>query len=80
MSQEENKAGLSRRQLLGSTAAAAAAAGAVGAGAITLGSSAMTPALAQARNNHEVKPGELDEYYVFFSGGHSGEVRILGLP
>jgi nitrous-oxide reductase len=81
MSQEELKAGLSRRQLLGSTAAAAAAAGAVGAGAITLGSSAMTPALAQAAgNNYEVKPGELDEYYVFFSGGHSGEIRILGLP
>ena len=81
MSQEENKAGLSRRQLLGSTAAAAAAAGAVGAGAITLGSSAMTPALAQAaRNNYEVKPGELDEYYVFVSGGHSGEVRVVGLP
>ncbi len=81
MSQEENKAGLSRRQLLGSTAAAAAAAGAVGAGAITLGSSAMTPALAQAAgNNYEVKPGELDEYYVFFSSGQSGEVRILGLP
>lgn len=81
MSQEENKSGLSRRQLLGSTAAVAAAAGAVGAGAITLGSSAMTPALAQAAsNNHEVKPGELDEYYVFFSSGQSGEVRILGLP
>ncbi|MCO5147617.1 MAG: TAT-dependent nitrous-oxide reductase [Aquamicrobium sp.] len=80
MSQEETRTGLSRRQLLGSTAAAAAAAGAVGAGAITLGSSAMTPALAQARNSYEVKPGELDEYYVFFSGGHSGEIRILGLP
>ncbi|MCO5158124.1 MAG: TAT-dependent nitrous-oxide reductase [Aquamicrobium sp.] len=80
MSQEETRTGLSRRQLLGSTAAAAAAAGAVGAGAITLGSSAMTPALAQARNSYEVKPGELDEYYVFFSGGHSGEIRVLGLP
>lgn len=81
MSQEENRTGLSRRQLLGSTAAAAAAAGAVGAGAITLGSSAMTPALAQAAgNNYEVKPGELDEYYIFVSGGHSGEVRVVGCP
>jgi nitrous-oxide reductase len=80
MSQEETR-GLSRRQLLGSTAAAAAAAGAVGAGAITLGSGAMTPALAQAAgNNYEVKPGELDEYYVFFSSGQTGEVRIVGLP
>lgn len=80
MSQEENKSGLSRRQLLGSTAAVAAAAGAVGAGAITLGSSAMTPALAQAANSYEVKPGELDEYYIFVSGGHSGEVRVVGCP
>ena len=81
MSQEENRTGLSRRQLLGSTAAAAAAAGAVGAGAITLGSSAMTPALAQAAaRDYEVKPGDLDEYYVFFSSGQTGEVRIVGLP
>jgi nitrous-oxide reductase len=38
-----------------------------------------TPATAEARS-HEVRPGELDDYYGFFSGGHSGEVRVLGLP
>ncbi|TAA56397.1 TAT-dependent nitrous-oxide reductase [Shinella sp. JR1-6] len=79
MSQDETKAGLSRRQLLGSTAVAA---GAVGTGALALGSITAAPALAQAAasGNYEVKPGELDEYYVFFSSGQTGEVRILGLP
>ena len=29
---------------------------------------------------HELSPGELDEYYHFSSGGHSGEARVIGLP
>ncbi len=85
MSQDEiKKIGLNRRQLLGTTAVAAAAAGAVGAGgALTLASGAVSPAAAQSAsgaNTYEVKPGELDEYYVFFSSGQSGEVRIVGAP
>lgn len=85
MSQDETKkSGLNRRQLLGTTAVAAAAASAVGAGgALTLASGAVSPAAAQtaaAGSSFEVKPGELDEYYVFFSSGQSGEVRIVGAP
>ena len=81
MSQEDNRAGLNRRQLLGSTAAVAAVAGAGGAGALTLSVGGATPAKAQAAaGSHEVKPGELDEYYAFFSSGQTGELRIAGVP
>ena len=27
-----------------------------------------------------VPPGDLDEYYMFYSGGHSGQVFVAGLP
>lgn len=95
MSDESSKKGLSRRDMLGTTAAVGAA-GATGvAGGIGLSQSgAIISAEAQTRpaapaapaarpavaNRYEVKPGELDEYYVFFSSGQSGEVRIIGCP
>lgn len=35
---------------------------------------------AAAHGKHDVPPGQLDEYYAFSSGGHSGDVRIYGYP
>lgn len=80
MSDRNIETGLSRRQLLGSTAVAAVAGAATVGGALVVSSITAAPALAAGGQAFEVKPGELDEYYVFFSGGHSGELRILGLP
>ncbi|HLP70316.1 MAG TPA: TAT-dependent nitrous-oxide reductase, partial [Rhizobium sp.] len=82
MSNEE-KMRLNRRQMLGTTAIAAAAGAASVGGALTLTGGAATPAKAQEAaggNTYEVKPGELDEYYAFFSSGQTGEVRVVGVP
>ncbi len=87
---EDIKSGLNRRQLLGSTMALAAGAGTVaprallGAGAGLVAGGVATQAAAQGASTgglpYHVGPGELDEYYVFLSGGHSGEVRVVGAP
>lgn len=77
--------GCTRRVLLGTTtkvATLAGLAGLGGAGVAGLGAAALTGS-AQAATpsaSAHVAPGQIDEYYGFWSGGHSGEVRIVGLP
>ena len=37
-------------------------------------------ALAEAALATYVAPGDLDEYYLFYSGGHSGQIFVAGVP
>ena len=70
--------GMSRREMLTGSIKLTAMAGA---GMVGLG--AMTPREVEAsasKNKAEVAPGDLDEYYGFWSSGQGGEMRILGLP
>jgi nitrous-oxide reductase len=82
---------IDRRELLGGTAKLATLAGLTGVAggtAATLAGQSLlmpTPAAADTKDEEddkksELEPGQLDDYYVFFSGGQSGEVRIFGLP
>ncbi|MFD2231142.1 TAT-dependent nitrous-oxide reductase [Alkalimarinus sediminis] len=78
----ENQPSLSRRGFLGASAVASAAgvAGVAGLGSAVMTREAFAKAAEDAMAKATVHPGEMDEYYGFWSGGHSGEVRILGLP
>ena len=80
----DDKMKLTRREMLTTPAKAAALAGV--AGATGLGTGAfLTPKTAMAANSMaaqdaHVGPGDLDEYYGFWSSGQAGEMRVLGLP
>ena len=81
---EKTERGVSRRDLLGGTAKAATLAGLGGAAAATgvgavVGGGVLAPKAARAAEAN-IAPGDLDEYYGFWSSGQTGEVRILGIP
>ncbi|KPQ07180.1 MAG: nitrous-oxide reductase NosZ [Rhodobacteraceae bacterium HLUCCA12] len=86
MSDRTQKPGISRRGLLGATAGTAVLGGmglpraAMLAGtAATVGAASAGRASASVEDAH-VAPGQLDEYYGFWSSGQTGEMRILGVP
>ncbi len=76
---KKRMAAITRREMLGRSAKVTALTGAgvlsgVGTGAI------LAPRSAKAASKAEVGPGDLDEYYGFWSSGQAGEVRIIGVP
>jgi len=84
-STSEESSGLGRRRFMNSAALAgltlgvAACAEKKSEGAPAAAGSA--PATAgHGGNASHLKPGELDSYYGLWSGGHTGDVRVLGLP
>ena len=66
---------MNRRQLLGATATGATIAATGGLSLLSATSKAHA-----AEGHFNLAPGELDEYYGFWSSGQTGEVRILGFP
>ena len=76
--------GLSRRGFLGASAVTGAAVAATAFGGAVMSretwAQAVTDAQKEAMSKIHVGPGELDDYYGFWSGGHQGEVRVLGVP
>jgi nitrous-oxide reductase len=73
--EQDKELRVSRRSLFGTTAAAAAVGGMATTGMLTA-----SQAKAATKNKAHVGPGELDEYYGFWSSGQAGEVRIVGVP
>ena len=77
MTSETKSLALTRRGMLRASASGAVLA-TTGAGAALFNASA---ARAQgSAPKFELAPGELDEYYGFWSSGQAGELRILGFP
>ena len=78
MSTNEKPSGVNRRELMSTPAKLALLAGT----GVAMGSvgALLQPVSAHASEGPNLAPGELDDYYGFWSSGQTGELRILGFP
>lgn len=76
----DTNSGLSRRQFIGAAAATGLALGVVGCNSKEAPAKGAAAGASGHANPTEIKPGELDTYYGLWSGGHNGDMRVLGLP
>lgn len=74
--------GRARRGFLGKTAVTGATLAGTAAfgGAAVMTREAWAAKVRESQAKAHVGPGELDDYYGFWSGGHQGEVRVVGVP
>jgi nitrous-oxide reductase len=89
ISNDQDRAAWGRRKFLNTAALAGLSIGAVACTDKTAGTAAAPAApAAPADAAHaasgsaagHLKPGELDTYYGLWSGGHTGDMRVLGMP
>ena len=85
LKEEKAKKGLSRRDVLTTPAKLAAlgtlaSAGGAGGALLSDGLLGASEAKAAEASKAHVGPGQLDEYYGFWSSGQTGEMRIIGIP
>ena len=83
-SQDQVPVNFGRRHFIGTTAVAGLAVGVVGCNDNSGAAPGAAPdaghATGGAASAMHLKPGELDTYYGLWSGGHNGDMRVLGLP
>ena len=78
-SETRNEESISRREMLTGPGKGAIVAGTI-AVATGGGSALLASTAAAAEGSFSLKPGELDDYYGFWSSGQAGEMRIMGVP